>query len=75
MTEAVEYLSEMAHRLGVSFGARLVRQPKSVFEELDVTFTRDEWAEFNQKAGTNYPYPFADVLPFPPPTPIEEKKP
>lgn len=52
----------------------LVKRPKSVFAELGITFTREEWARMNELAGTSYPYPFADVIQFPaPPLPTKEK--
>ena len=41
---------------------------KSVFEQLGVTFTRAEWAAMNFETGTDYPSPFADVVPFPTPS-------
>lgn len=55
----------------------VVKRPKSVFADLEITFTREEWARMNEVAGTNYPYPFADIIPFPKPTPSsqEEHKP
>lgn len=39
----------------------------SVFEALDIVTSRDQWAEMNAEAGTDYPYPFADVVAFPTP--------
>lgn len=70
-TMMVDLASE-ARRIGVAFGARIVHQPRSVFEQLGITFTREEWAAFNMEAGTDYPYPFADVVALRP-TPSKEQ--
>ena len=36
---------------------------KSVLEQLDIVFTRDEWAAMCAKHGSKMPYPYADVIP------------
>jgi hypothetical protein len=60
---------------GKSIARDTVSRPKSVFEQLEITFTREEWARMNEVAGTNYPYPFADIIPFPaPPLPSKENQ-
>lgn len=52
----------MVERVDFSRG-RSSRWVMSVFQQLGITFSRQEWAALNAKEGKNYPYPFADIVP------------
>ena len=37
----------------------------NIWRDLDIVLSRAQWEKLNADAGTNYPYPFADVIEFP----------
>lgn len=50
----------------------VTRGSGSVWRDLDIVLTREEWAKLNADNGTDYAYPFADVIAFPKPQPQQQ---